>query len=83
YRFAHPSEWETSGLSDCFRADAVCLVEWPEHAGSFLPSADLALSLARLRDREGRMLTARAYSEAGERCVDAIAAQVGPQPPSS
>jgi tRNA threonylcarbamoyladenosine biosynthesis protein TsaE len=83
YRFADPSEWETAGLSDCFRSDAVCLVEWPEHAGSFLPSADLALSLARLPDREGRMLTAHAHSPAGDRCVEAIAAQIGaPRPPS-
>lgn len=83
YRFAHPSEWETAGLSDCFRADAVCLVEWPEHAGSFLPSADLALRLACLSDREGRMLTARAHSKAGGRCIDAIAAQLGVQHPLS
>jgi len=75
YRFADPSEWETAGLSDCFRADAVCLVEWPEHAGSFLPPADLALSLALLPDRDGRMLTAHAHSKVGERCLDAIAAQ--------
>src|SRR5438874_13703883 len=32
YRFANPSEWETAGLAECFRADAVCLVEWPENA---------------------------------------------------
>ena len=75
YRFADPAEWETSGLAECFRADAVCLVEWPEHAGPFLPRADLALSLALVPCRDGRLLTARAHSVAGERCVDAIAAQ--------
>jgi tRNA threonylcarbamoyladenosine biosynthesis protein TsaE len=83
YRFADPSEWETAGLSDCFRTDAVCLVEWPEHAGSFLPSADLALLLAHLPAREGRMLTAQAHSQAGDRCVDAIAAQIATQRPPS
>src|SRR5437773_7392804 len=76
YRFANPSEWETAGLAECFRADAVCLVEWPEHASPFLPRADLALSLAQVPRREGRLLSARAHSVAGEGCVDAIAAQL-------
>src|SRR5204863_1049529 len=77
YRFADPSEWETAGLSDCFRDDAVCLVEWPQHAGSFLPRADLALLLALASDRDGRVLSARAHSQAGNRCLDAIGAEFG------
>ena len=72
YRFADPSEWETAGLAECFRADAVCLVEWPERVGRRLPRADLALSLAPRDD--GRLLTAHAYSATGERCLNAIAA---------
>ena len=50
YRFADPSEWETAGLADCFRNDAVCVVEWPERVGSLLPPPDLALSLAHPAD---------------------------------
>ena len=83
YRFADPSEWETAGLSDCFRDDAVCLVEWPQHAGSFLPRADLALLLALASDRDGRVLSARAHSQAGKRCLGAIAAQFGTEAPAS
>src|SRR2546429_6048574 len=75
YRFADPSEWETSGLAECFRADAVCLVEWPEHAGPFLPRADVGLVLSLTPSHDGRTLTARAYSESGERCLSALAAQ--------
>src|SRR5436309_413571 len=74
YRFANPSEWETAGLAECFRHDAVCLVEWPERAGDLLPRADLVLSLELAPPREGRMLAARAYSTAGAQCVNAIAA---------
>ena len=83
YRFADPAEWETAGLAECFRPDAVCLIEWPEHAGAFLPRGDVALSLALMPSHEGRTLTAHAYSESGERCLDAIRAQFGlpiPQP---
>ena len=41
YRFADPGEWETAGLADCFRDDAVCLVEWPERVAGLLPPADV------------------------------------------
>ena len=74
YRFADPVEWETAGLAECFRPDSVCLIEWPEHAGAFLPRADVAISLALAPAGVGRTLTAHAYSPAGKRCVDAIAA---------
>jgi tRNA threonylcarbamoyladenosine biosynthesis protein TsaE len=77
YRFADPGEWDTSGLAECFRDDAVCLIEWPERVPSLLPPADLALSLA-LRPRgEGRMLTAHAHTERGRRCGDAIVRACG------
>jgi tRNA threonylcarbamoyladenosine biosynthesis protein TsaE len=83
YRFANPSEWETAGLAECFRPDTVCLVEWPEHAGNLLPSADVALSLSVASSNEGRTLTASAYSKAGERCLSAIAAQLNSRNPRS
>src|SRR5207249_3942854 len=73
YRFANPLEWETAGLAECFRPDSVCLIEWPENAGTFLPHADVALVLALAPSDEGRTLTAHANSQAGKRCVDAIA----------
>ena len=50
YRFADPSEWETAGLADCFRDDAVCLIEWPERVAGLLPPPDLALTLAHPAD---------------------------------
>ncbi len=77
YRFADPSEWETTGLSDCFRADAVCLIEWPQNAGVFLPRADVALTLSLASPRDGRLLAAQPQSAQGERCVDAIATAFG------
>ena len=65
-----------AGLADCFRDDSVCMVEWPERVGPLLPSPDLALTFAHHQDAAvpGRGLTLRAYSEAGERCRDAIVA---------
>ncbi|HET9045809.1 MAG TPA: tRNA (adenosine(37)-N6)-threonylcarbamoyltransferase complex ATPase subunit type 1 TsaE [Casimicrobiaceae bacterium] len=72
YRFADPDEWETAGLTECFRDDAVCLIEWPERVANLLPPADIALSLALEGHRDGRTLAARAFTAHGKRCVDAI-----------
>jgi len=74
YRFTNADEWEQSGLSECFRADSVCLVEWPSRAAGLLPDPDLALVLAWPAHGEGRTLAPRAFSAAGERCRDALSA---------
>jgi tRNA threonylcarbamoyladenosine biosynthesis protein TsaE len=75
YRFKDPSEWETTGFADCFRNDAVCLVEWPERVAGLLPAADLAVTLAHppRSDQAGRHCTLDARTKAGEPCLMAIA----------
>ncbi len=72
YRFDDPSEWETAGLADCFRDDAVCIVEWPERVAGLLPTPDLALTLEHAVHPDARTLTIRASSKAGERCAIAL-----------
>lgn len=74
YRFAHPSEWETSGLAECFRDDAVCLIEWPERAEGRLPAPDLEIFLSYPERGTGRRLRVVATSGAGERCECALRA---------
>ena len=83
FRFDDPAEWETAGLGECFRADSVCLVEWPERVAALLPPFDLTLVLSLAApSREGRTLTAHASSTSGERCVSAIeAAFAAPRTP--
>jgi tRNA threonylcarbamoyladenosine biosynthesis protein TsaE len=71
YRFADPEEWETAGLAEYFRRDSACLVEWPERVAGLLPVADLDLRLTHAA--HGRVLNASASTEAGKRCVAAIA----------
>jgi tRNA threonylcarbamoyladenosine biosynthesis protein TsaE len=74
YRFADPSEWETAGLADCFRPDAVCLIEWPERVEGLLPPPDLAITLSHPDDpdQDGRTCVLVARTEAGDRCRDAM-----------
>jgi tRNA threonylcarbamoyladenosine biosynthesis protein TsaE len=67
YRFLDKREWNDSGFRDSFDGVAVCIVEWPEKAGDALPPPDLELELE--HHGAGRALRARAYSEAGERCL--------------
>jgi tRNA threonylcarbamoyladenosine biosynthesis protein TsaE len=79
YRFADPSEWETAGLAECFRDDAVCLVEWPERVAGLLPPADVEIALEHpAADGVGRDLELAANSEAGERCLHAVALALTP-----
>ena len=72
YRFTDASEWEDAGLSECFRSDAVVLVEWPSRAASILPLPDLALALAFDASGRARTLQVRAHTARGERCRDAL-----------
>ncbi|UDG82861.1 tRNA (adenosine(37)-N6)-threonylcarbamoyltransferase complex ATPase subunit type 1 TsaE [Candidatus Vallotia lariciata] len=67
YRFSDPSEWEDAGFREYFDARAVCLVEWPERAGSMLGVPDLQIVFD--IQGKGRKLTARAYSETGKACL--------------
>ena len=74
YRFDKKTEWLSSGLREYFRPDAVCIVEWPERAGSVLPSPDLALRL----DYEGaaRQASLEAHSAEGEAWLASLRASL-------
>ena len=75
YRFTNSEEWETAGLAEYFRSDAVCLVEWPERVAGLLPAPDIELVLAhREHPLAGRDLFIHSTTPAGERCKSAIAA---------
>ncbi|MDR5809872.1 tRNA (adenosine(37)-N6)-threonylcarbamoyltransferase complex ATPase subunit type 1 TsaE [Caballeronia sp. LZ019] len=81
YRFADPAEWADAGFREYFDRGALCLVEWPQQAGGLLGVPDLVFSLtlpdngiARAEttqaNEEGRVLTARAFSETGKTCLE-------------
>jgi tRNA threonylcarbamoyladenosine biosynthesis protein TsaE len=77
YRLASSDEWDDAGIADYFRADSVCLVEWPERVPGLLGVPDLALSLSHARDG-GRDLRVEAFSAEGERCLSAFVREVPP-----
>ncbi len=63
YRLSVPEELEYLGGRDYFRADSVCLVEWPERGEGWLPQADLDIYLQ--HRAEGRQVRLLAHSQAG------------------
>lgn len=67
YRFADPREWVDAGFREHFNPDTVCLVEWPEKAGEFLPTPDVRIVLSVAEG--GRSLQANAETEAGKKCL--------------
>lgn len=68
YRFADPAEWHDAGFRDHFSGNALCLIEWPEKAGSLLGVPDLTLKLE--PTGSGRRLTAVACTPKGIAVLD-------------
>jgi len=73
YRFMSVDEWDAAGMSDYFRDDCVCIVEWPERVRDRLPVSDIELSLSYSPSGQGRQLEAYARSRSGERCLKRLA----------
>jgi tRNA threonylcarbamoyladenosine biosynthesis protein TsaE len=79
YRFADPAEWADAGFREYFDRGAICLVEWPQQADGLLGVPDLIFQLSLpgehdapgdSNEEEGRVLTARAFSETGKSCLE-------------
>jgi tRNA threonylcarbamoyladenosine biosynthesis protein TsaE len=69
YRFDDPRELDDAGFREYFRADAICLVEWPEKVAG-LPPADIHIAMHVSGD--GRILEIGSDTEAGKRCMEAL-----------
>jgi tRNA threonylcarbamoyladenosine biosynthesis protein TsaE len=64
YRLHHPQEIESIGVQDYFVANAICLIEWPEHSSGLLPTPDIACHI-RIQD-DGREIKLVAQTTQGE-----------------
>jgi len=70
YRLRHPDEWLEAGFREYFGGNAICIIEWPEKAGSKLPHPDVAIDIAVTAG--GRTIVVSATTEAGETCLRAL-----------
>ncbi|MDO5073854.1 MAG: tRNA (adenosine(37)-N6)-threonylcarbamoyltransferase complex ATPase subunit type 1 TsaE [Neisseria animaloris] len=68
YRFATPEEWEDAGLDDLFAGNCLCLIEWPQQGGTFVPPADLTVKLENAES--GRMCTLTAHTDRGRKSLE-------------
>lgn len=66
YRFTYPEEWEDAGLDDLIAEQALCLIEWPQQGGDFVPAADLIFHFQ--NENDGRLCAVEALSEKGKEC---------------
>lgn len=60
YRFNSPDEWEDAGLDDLV-PNSICLIEWPQKGGNYVPAADYIIELT--AQETGRHLTLIAQTE--------------------
>ncbi len=66
YRLESPQACQELGLEDAF-LDAICLIEWPDNLGAFLPQSAINISLS-FGEISGRQLEI-----SGEACwIDAL-----------
>ena len=69
YRFSYPEEWEDAGLDELFADNSVCLIEWPQQGGEFVPPPDMTVALA--HTDSGRICTFTAHTENGRKNLEA------------
>lgn len=70
YRLADPEELEFMGFRDYLHSACICLIEWPERAAGFLPTADLTIYLDYLAEK--RQISVSANTEEGQRILSII-----------
>lgn len=73
YRLRDPEELEFMGARDYFQAGSLCIVEWPERGGEFLPKPDIVLEIQVLGS--GRNAQLEAQSDAGELLLKQLGAK--------
>ena len=68
YRFMDEEEWDAAGFRDYFNPHSVCLIEWPDKAGSLIPQADIDVFLE--LNGEGRIARLVGNTRAGKACLE-------------
>lgn len=64
YRLTDPEELDYIGLDDYMSSDSLCLIEWPQQGGNYLPNPDIIIKLQ--YDENSRQADILACSDAGK-----------------
>ena len=81
YRFHDPREWIDAGFRESFDGRNITVIEWPEKAGTWLPTADLEISLAFAET--GREATLASNTLAGQKCLALLERRCAPSSTST
>jgi tRNA threonylcarbamoyladenosine biosynthesis protein TsaE len=79
YRFNQAEEYLDAGLDEYFSGSGVCLVEWPDKAAPYLPTADMRIEL-RVAPGDARIAAITAGSERGRTCLAGVKSSSSPPP---
>jgi len=81
YRFRDPKEWIDAGFRESFDGRNVTVIEWPEKAGTWLPTADVEIHLEFAEN--GREVTLTSNTLAGQKCLALLERRCAPSSTST
>ena len=70
YRLMDPEELEHIGFSDYLSEAKLCIIEWPEKGGSYIPQPDISIDISVYQS--GRHVTLNSATESGNRCINLL-----------
>ncbi len=70
YRLIDSEELEHIGFSDYLSEAKLCIIEWPENGGSYIPQPDISIDISVYQS--GRRLTLSSATESGNRCINLL-----------
>ena len=70
YRLMDPEELEHIGFSDYLSEAKLCIIEWPENGGSYIPQADISIDI-KLHESV-RQVTLGSSTESGKQCINLL-----------
>ena len=70
YRLIDPDELEHIGFSDYLSEAKLCIIEWPENGGSYIPQPDVFIDISVYQS--GRHVTLNSATESGNRCINVL-----------
>ena len=70
YRLIDSEELEYIGFSDYLSEAKLCIIEWPENGGSYIPQADISIDI-KLHE-SGRQVTLGSSTESGKQCINLL-----------
>jgi len=70
YRLIDPDELEHIGFSDYLSEAKLCIIEWPEKGGSYIPQPDISIDISVYQS--GRHVTLNSATESGNRCINLL-----------